>query len=399
MVQTRKPLTDMLSSLKNNPRLLIGSTLGFSIIIILIVVFFMQNRLSGLQGTNMTLSQKLSATEKKLQALQNEDQVKVNKDLREEIEHINKTYKRAVSLYEALVGFSDEGNKTADYEELLAESLSYLSDRKYASADATLTKLQTAFDKEKKQIATSVALPKNVPVNNVPPSGGYNTQQVKTEIGTYLVDIISADMGSTRVVVDTASENDCSNDCPVLSVGDYATRSGAYAAINGAYFCPAAYPSCAGKTNSFDTLLMNKNKHYFNSDNNVYSTVPAAIFLGGSIRYVGQSLEWGRDTGVDGVIANQPLLLSGGEIAFGGNSDPKQGSKGARSFIGSKGSIVYIGVVHNATVAEVAYVLKALGLEGALNLDSGGSTALWYNGRYIQGPGRNIPDAILFLRK
>ena len=60
---------------------------------------------------------------------------------------------------------------------------------------------------------------------------------------------------------------------------------------------------------------------------------------------------------------------------------------------------MYIGVVHNATVAEVAHVLKTLGLDGALNLDSGGSTALWYNGRYIDGPGRNIPDAILFLRK
>jgi len=111
-----------------------------------------------------------------------------------------------------------------------------------------------------------------------------------------------------------------------------------------------------------------------------------------------RSLDWGRDTGVDGVIANQPLLLSGGNIAFGGNSDPKQGSRGSRSFVGNKGSTVYIGVVYNATVAQVAYVLKALGLENALNLDSGGSTALWYGG-YKAGPGRNIPNAILFVRR
>jgi hypothetical protein len=143
---------------------------------------------------------------------------------------------------------------------------------------------------------------------------------------------------------------------------------------------------------------MNKNKVYFNSDNNVYSNVPAVIFLGGSIRFVGRSLEWGRDTGVDGVIANQPLLLSGGNIAFGGDGDPKKGSKGSRSFVGNKGNTVYIGVVHNATVAEVAHVLKTLGLENALNLDSGGSTALW-SGGYKVGPGRNIPNAIVFIKK
>ncbi len=143
---------------------------------------------------------------------------------------------------------------------------------------------------------------------------------------------------------------------------------------------------------------MNKNKTYFNSDNNVYSSVPVAAFGSGWARFMGRSSDWGRDTGVDGVIANQPLLVSGGNIAFGGDGDPKKGSKGSRSFIGANGSIIYIGVVHNATVAEVAHVLKTLGLQDALNLDSGGSTALW-NGGYKVGPGRNIPNAILFVKK
>lgn len=144
---------------------------------------------------------------------------------------------------------------------------------------------------------------------------------------------------------------------------------------------------------------MNKNKVYFNSDNNVYSTVPAVIFSGNSARFVGQSLEWGRDTGVDLVIAASPMLLAGGNITFGGDGDPKRGSRGSRGFIGTNGNTAYIGVVHNATVAEMAYVLRALGLRDALNLDSGGSTALWFQGRYIAGPGRNTPYGILFVRK
>jgi exopolysaccharide biosynthesis protein len=221
---------------------------------------------------------------------------------------------------------------------------------------------------------------------------------VKSDIGDFAVSIISADLGSTRVIVDTASDGDCHDNCPVLSLGDYAGRNGAFAGINGSYFCPASYPSCVGKSNSFDTLVMNKNKKYINSDNNVYSTVPVAVFGSGYARFIGASSGWGRDTGVDGVIANQPLLLSGGNVAFNGDGDPKKGSKGARSFVGSKGSTVYIGVVYNATVAEAAHALKALGLENALNLDSGGSTALWYGG-YKAGPGRNIPNAILFVRR
>lgn len=261
-----------------------------------------------------------------------------------------------------------------------------------------MVEIEKILSSEQIKIAAEFKIPANVPENNTAPSSGYAKQSVKTDIGTFLVDIISADLGSTRVIVDSASDSDCSNDCPVLSLSDYVSRNGAFAGVNGSYFCPADYPSCADKKNSYDTLIMNKNKKYINSDNNVYSKVPAVIFLEGSVRFVGQSLEWGRDTSVNGVLANYPLLLSGGNIAFGGGSDPKQGSKGSRSFVGTKGSTIYIGVVHNATVAEVAHVLKALGIDYALNLDSGGSTALW-SGSYKVGPGRNIPSAILFVHK
>ena len=143
---------------------------------------------------------------------------------------------------------------------------------------------------------------------------------------------------------------------------------------------------------------MNKDKKYFNSDNNVYSTVPAVIFSGNSARFVGQSLEWGRDTGVDSVIANYPLLVSNSQSNFGGNGDPKLESRGARTFIGATNSTVYIGLVSGATSAEAAKVLQTLGIQNALGLDQGGSTALWYGG-YKAGPGRNIPNAVLFIRK
>lgn len=371
-------------------------------------IFFQYQQLSATQNKVLILSdqekklnQQVLTLNKELQALKSEDQFVVNQKNKKEIEAIQNSYKKTVTTYESLLKLKEQGTKTEKLDEQLAKSLSLLAEKNYASAEAVLVTLETQIKKENETLAqksASVTIPANVPSNNTPPSSGYSRQKVNTEIGEFLVDIISADLNSTRVVVDTASDGDCRDNCPVLSLGDYVSRSGAYAGINGSYFCPATYPSCAGKTNSFDTLLMNKNKVYFNSDNNVYSTVPVAAFGSGWARFMGRSLDWGRDTGVDAVIANQPLLLSGGNIAFGGDGDPKKGSKGARSFIGNKGSTVYIGVTHNATVAENAYVLKALGLENGLNLDSGGSTALW-SGGYKAGPGRNIPNAILFIRK
>lgn len=234
-------------------------------------------------------------------------------------------------------------------------------------------------------------------VSNTPPGSGYSLQNVSADGQTYKVAIIAADLNSTKVIVDTASESDCARDCPVLSLADYATRNGAWAGINGSYFCPPDYASCSEKKNSFDTLLMNKNKHYFNSDNNVYSTIPAVIFSPGSARFVGQSLEWGRDTGVDAVLANYPLLISGGNINFTeAPNEPKFGGAAVRTFIATRGNMVYIGIVYGASIGQSAKVLKALGMDAALNLDQGGSTALWHGG-YKAGPGRSMPNAILFV--
>jgi exopolysaccharide biosynthesis protein len=211
--------------------------------------------------------------------------------------------------------------------------------------------------------------------------------------------MIAADLGSTKVVVETSSDGDCGDNCPVDSLSSFVSKAGGYAGINGPYFCPESYPSCANKKNSFDTLLMNRNKTYFNSANNVYSVVPAAIFGSGFARFVGASSEWGRDTGVDSVIASQPLLLLNGEVRFGGDDEVKRNSRGYRSFIAAKGNTAYIGVVRGANVAEVALVLKSMGMDHALNLDSGGSTALFSNGRYLVGPGRNTPFGIVFVKR
>lgn len=373
----------------------------FGMSVIVGLLFFSLSILSGQkQMLDVQKSQaeaEMMRVKHELETLRNVDQVVRNNQLAEEIKNMQTTYSQAVLVYEELIELPAI-KEAVPLREQFANSLSVLSRRQWATASGQLQKISDDIAAMKSKIAASFVIPANVSESNTAPGSGFSRQSVKTEFGTYLVDIVAADMGSTRVIVDTASNETCTKDCPALALSEYVSRSGAFAGVNGSYFCPADYPSCADKKNSFDTLLMNKNKVYFNSDNNVYSTVPAVIFLSGSMRFVGRSLDWGRDTSPDGVLAMQPLLVSGGNIVFGGDSDPKKGSKGNRSFVGNKGTVAYIGVVHSATVAEVAHVVKTLGFDNALNLDNGGSTALW-SGGYKVGPGRNIPNAILFVKK
>ena len=347
----------------------------------------------------LDLTQNLDSAKKELSDFKNQDQVKINEQLKADIKATNSVFSQTLSAYEKITDLKAQKQDTKELDSSYAQIVKYLADLNHSSGSALLTKLNSDINKKYSTIATTTTTQAQATVtSNAPPSSGYSFQAVKIDAGTFNVAIVAADLNSTRVIVDTASDSDCGNDCPVMALGNYVSRSGAFAGINGPFFCPAEYPSCAGKTNSFDTLLMNKNKHYFNSDNNKYSTVPLVYFSGNTMGVRGQTLEWGRDTGVDSVISNFPLYIVGGNNVFGGSSDAKLTSRGARTFIANKGNFAYMGIVYNATSTDAAAVLKTLGMENALGLDQGGSTALWFGG-YKAGPGRNVPAAVLFVRK
>jgi len=376
------------------------------IIFVLVIFLFLTSVFyfelsSTLKTQILSLNKILNKTQKDFNILQSQDQIKINEQLKKDIKSTHDVYSQTITAYEKIQDLKAQKQETKDLDTMYAQIIKYLSDLNFSSGSALLAKTNTEVNKKYAAIAatqTSTSSNQTANVSNSPPGNGYSFQAVKTDSGTFNVAIIAADLNSTRVIVDTASDSDCSNNCPVMSLGDYVSRSGAFAGINGPFFCPAEYPSCAGKTNSFDTLLMNKNKYYFNSDNNKYSTVPLVYFTGNTMGVRGQSLEWGRDTGVDSVIANHPLYVVGGNNVFGGSGDPKLGSVGPRTFVANKGNVAYIGIVYSATSAQAAAALKTLGMDNALGLDQGGSTALWFGG-YKAGPGRGIPSALLFVRK
>jgi hypothetical protein len=240
----------------------------------------------------------LASASAQVETLKSEDQRVRNDVLEQEIKDIKKTLSQAMPLYESIVDLKEGKGKGLPIDKTFAGVLSDLSKENYASASTKLAQLTKDIQAEQaKQAAVGVTT--NVAVNNAPPGGGYSRQKVQTDIGDFIVDIIAGDLNTTRVIVDTASDSSCGNNCPVLPLATYVSRSGAYAGVNGTYFCPESYPQCAGKTNSFDLLVMNKKKTFFNSENNVYSQNPGAVFSGNSARFVAHAQDIGRDTGVD----------------------------------------------------------------------------------------------------
>lgn len=373
----------------------------FLLVLLLICFQFLllSKTITKLKAQNTTLTKHLTLATKNYLDLKNQDQYKINQQLTTEMKNIQTSYTNSITSYQAILDLQSQNQDTSKLTTNYALLIKYLSDWNYASASATAIVLNAQIKQAQDALAAS-QVPAGVTAvtSNTPPTSGFTIQNVQTSSGNFTVYLIAADLNSTRVIADTSTDGDCANNCPVFPLDTYIARSGAYAGINGTFFCPADYPSCAGKTGSFDTLLMNKNKVYFNSANNIYSIVPLVYFSGNSMGVRSASSSWGRNTDVDSVIAMQPLLIMNNQIVYGGSNDPKFGSKGPRGFIGNIGNTVYIGDVLNANMSDSANVLHTLGLNNALNLDEGGSTALW-DGGYKLGPGRNIPNAILFVRK
>jgi exopolysaccharide biosynthesis protein len=202
------------------------------------------------------------------------------------------------------------------------------------------------------------------------------------------------------MVTDTASDNDCGNDCPTLSLAEYVAKNGGYAGVNGTYFCPSTYSDCSGKSNSFDFPVYNSRLNkWINSFALGWSERRAIVYQDGSgVHYQNNSAGFGG--GLSAGIINYPGLLDGGNVQIDDNQSglsDKQKAKNTKVGLGviSPQRLLVV-VAQNVTMQEFAHVFKSLSCQGALNLDTGGSLALISSGRYVFGPGRGLPNAVIF---
>lgn len=235
-------------------------------------------------------------------------------------------------------------------------------------------------------------------VSSAPAGTGFSRITIATERGNFTINLISIDMGGSKMITDTASDSDCGNDCPTIPLSEFVSRNGGYAGMHGTYFCPADYAECSGKKNSFDFPVYNSRLgKWINGGNLFWNNRSIVYYDGGGMHFMRNANSFGG--GLSAGIVNDPGLLDGGAvIADQFPLSDKQRAKGTKGGIGIRGNVVYLVVAANVDMLDLAHIFKSLGASSALNLDGGGSVALWFGG-YKVGPGRNLPNAIIFANK
>lgn len=103
----------------------------------------------------------------------------------------------------------------------------------------------------------------------------------------------------------------------------------------------------------------------------------------------------------DTMVAGGPAIVEKGKIR---TDYAEQGFDAAkiteysaqRSFIGvTADNRLFIGTVGNATMLQLAEIALNMGAVNAMNLDGGASSSLYFGGKYVTSPGRNLVTAIV----
>ena len=235
-----------------------------------------------------------------------------------------------------------------------------------------------------------------------PTSGeGYSYQNVTTERGTFGVYLIKMNLNNVTVKTVSAWENDCSDNCPTKSLQDYINENGAYAGMNGSYFCPPDYSSCSGKVNSFDYAFYDSNdSKWYNKNALTWFDTGMFTFSSGDSDFYSETSDYSGG-GVGGAISNYPSLVKNGDVIVEDDdlTSYQKDVRGPRGALGVDGdNNIYLAIVTGATVRDAAYTMKALGVKYALNLDGGGSSSMFINGGYVVGPGRSLPNAVVLVK-
>jgi exopolysaccharide biosynthesis protein len=254
--------------------------------------------------------------------------------------------------------------------------------------------LDAAYKKYADELAASAPPPAAVSAD------GYSFVNITTEKGTrHGVYLIKMPLSQVRVKTIAAIEDDCKDNCPTKSLEQYVKENNGIAGMNGTYFCPPDYSACDGKVNSFDYAFYDSNDHkWFNRKALSWSDTGMFTFSGHSYNFYKKTSEYGGGS-VEAALSNYPSLLKNEEVVVDDDILTSfQKTRGLRGAIGMGGENIYLAQITNASVEEAAYVMKALGAKHALNLDGGGSAAMYINGRYVLGPGRSLANAIVLVR-
>lgn len=269
-----------------------------------------------------------------------------------------------------------------------------LLDQKFDEVNTNITDQNQKLTADYQKYLASIAPP-------VSTGGeGYFTQRVSTEKGTFTAYVIKASLSSVKVVTASANGDNCKNDCPTKSLEQHIKDNGGYAGMNGTYFCPPDYADCKSKVNSYDyAFYKSSSKKWLNSNALGWEDTGLITFNGSSAKFYKESTSYDGDSVTAG-ISNYPSLVADNDIVVDNDelTSFQKAVKGTRGVIGVGDSNVYLALIAGATVEDAAYVARALGMKNALNLDGGGSSAMYINNGYVIGPGRSLPNAVVLVK-
>ena len=311
-----------------------------------------------------------------------------------EFTEIQKIYAQYKKFADTVLRNSNAKLATADYEKKVAVWGELLLKKEFTKITDEVTASLTALDKQYKDYLATLP----PPATSV--GSGYNYVTVDTEKGKFGVYLIKTALSSVKVVTASANGDDCSDNCPTKSLAQHVQDNGGFAGMNSAYFCPPDYASCSGKVNSSDyAFYKSSSGKWLNEDALSWGDTGLATFNGSSAKFYKKSSDYDGD-GVTAGVSNYPSLLKDGNVAIdsGKLTSYQKDVKGLRGAIGVGKSNLYLAIISNATVVDAAYVMKSLGAQDALNLDGGGSSAMYINGSYVVGPGRSLPNAIILKK-
>ncbi len=230
----------------------------------------------------------------------------------------------------------------------------------------------------------------------------------------YTVHVLKFNLRDPRlsIITESANATDCADDCAARSLGDFILSHEAVAGINGSYFCPADYASCASKSNYYFYPVFNsRTRTMINQEQTKWPTTGGMLafddqntpYFYAAASQFGSPEQFQKETGrsLQAAIGNDLLIVREGyNLINSANLDAKQNtSRVDRAAVGVRDNWLHLVVAQKATVMNLADILVQMGMKNALNLDAGYSTALYYDGRYRLGPGRDIPNALLFKYK
>ena len=236
---------------------------------------------------------------------------------------------------------------------------------------------------------------------------------VATDLGNFAIQLITLQKDKYQMVTPTGNTSDCYSNCAAKKLDQYITEQGGQIGIHGTYFCPPDYSGCVNQTYSFLGLAFNSSVNTMINEYKLrwHNGPLVMIDTAGNYHYFHRSVDFGytladynnkNSDNVAAALGNYPSLVENGTVIVhnGEDMDDKQRTvKGYRGAIGYNDSSVFLVVAKSATVIDLASIMKSVGATYAMNLDGGGSTALYYYDHYLTGPGRLLPNAIVFKKK